>query len=421
MLSLSFFFSGMEIAFYSSSRLKIELRAAQGGWAATMLSRFIRQWESEAIVTILIGNNFALVIFTLMLEILLTPVMVDWLGLNQDTYFFLYTFLQTIVGTLIVLVLAEYIPKALFRSNSDRIVFPATYFLTFFYVLLWPLVKIVDAFRRVLHRFFLRGEDENNPDELTLSKKDLDHYLQELINASDSDGMPDLDTEMLNNALAFRETKARECMIPRTEIQAVPYEASLEELMDKFIETQHSRLIIFGESIDDVKGYAHSSSLFHKPESMDELLQPVIVVPETMPANNLLIELNENKRSVGLVVDEFGGTAGIVTIEDLVEEVFGEIEDEYYEEEVEEDLVKIQYDDGSYLLGARHEIDYLNEELGLELPEEEYYTTLGGLVVYVAENIPQPEAQVALSDHYLVTVVKASPTRVISVKLEIVP
>lgn len=421
MLSLSFYFSGMEIAFYSSSRLKIELRAAQGEWAAIMLSRFIRQWESEAIITVLIGNNFALVIFTLMLEALLTPFLVSWLGLEQDTYFFLYTFLQTVVGTLIVLVLAEYIPKAIFRSNSDRIVFPATYLLTFFYFALWPLVKIVDAFRRVLHRTFLRGEDEDDPDELTLGKKDLDHYLQELINAPESEGLPGLDTSMLTNALAFRQTKARECMIPRTEIEALPIDASLDELMDKFIETQLSRLIIYGESLDEVKGYIHSSSLFHKPKSLPELVQPVIVVPESMPANMLLIELNENQRSVGLVVDEFGGTAGIVTIEDLVEEVFGEIEDEYYEEETEEDLLKIQQEDGSYLLGARHEIDYLNEDLGLELPEEEYYTTLGGLIMYVGESIPEKDAQIVLKDRYLITIVKATPTRVISIKLEILP
>ncbi|MEL6591356.1 MAG: hemolysin family protein [Bacteroidota bacterium] len=420
-LCLSFYFSGMEIAFYSSSRLKIELRAAQGGWAATMLSRFIRQWESEAIITILIGNNFALVIFTMMLEQLLTPLMDETLGLGGQTFFLLKTFLQTIIGTLIVLVLAEYIPKAIFRSNSDRIVFPATYLLTFFFVLLWPIVKIVEGFRSLLHKAFFRSSNENDSDDLTLGKKDLDHYLHELINTPDTDTIPDLDTEMLNNALAFRETKARECMIPRTEIEAVPIDANIDELMDKFIETQLSRIIIYGENLDEVKGYVHSSSLFSKPENWQDLIQQVTVVPEAMPANKLMLELTENQRSVGLVVDEFGGTAGILTIEDLIEEVFGEIEDEYYEEELEEDLVKVSYEDGSFLLGARHEIDDLNEELSLELPMEEYYTTLGGLITYVAESIPPKDAQVSIDERYLVTVQKSTARRVIAVKLEVLP
>lgn len=420
-LCLSFYFSGMEIAFYSSSRLKIELRAAQGGWAATTLSRFIRKWESEAIITILIGNNFALVIFTMMLERLLSPLMDDTLGLDGQSFFLLKTFIQTVIGTLIVLVLAEYIPKAIFRSNSDRIVFPATYLLTFFFVLLWPIVKIVEGFRSLLHKAFFRSSNESDSDDLTLGKKDLDHYLHELINTPDAENIPDLDTEMLNNALAFRETKARECMIPRTEIEAVSIEASYDELMDKFIDTQLSRIIVYGESIDEVKGYVHSSSLFDMPDTWQDLIQPMTVVPETMPANMLMIELTENQRSVGLVVDEFGGTAGILTIEDLIEEVFGEIEDEYYEEELEEDLVKVSYDDGSFLLGARHEIDYLNEDLGLALPEEEYYTTLGGLVTYVAENIPAKDTQISIEERYLVTIQKSTATRIIAVKLEVMP
>ncbi|RMG66543.1 MAG: HlyC/CorC family transporter [Bacteroidetes bacterium] len=416
MLLLSFFFSGIEIAFLSASRLKIELRTVQGHRSAAILSDFKKK-VSEVLITILIGNNLALVVFTIMMERLLAPR----LGLDPETQYGLYTFVQTLITTLIVLVLAEYIPKAIFRGNSDYLVFPSAYLLKAFYVILYLPVWIVNVVSKLLLRLFFRLTTEDRIVEL--GKKDLDQYIQEVIAASEQAPVPDLDTEMLTNALAFRETKARECMIPRTEIVALPIDASVDELMDLFIETHLSKIIIYADSLDQIKGFVHSSSMFRGPDQLRSLIQPVLVVPETMPANMLLAELTENQRSVAIVVDEFGGTAGMVTMEDLVEEVFGEIEDEYdageQGEEEEDSIIELQ-EDGSYHLGGRLEIDDLNEQLGLNLPEDESYTTLAGLIMYVAEDIPNQGESVEVGD-YLITVMKAEHHRVICARLQAKP
>lgn len=416
MLLLSFFFSGIEIAFLSASRLKIELKTVQGHRSAAILSDFKKK-VSEVLITILIGNNLALVVFTIMMERILTP----HLGLDPDSQYLLYTFIQTFITTMLVLVLAEYIPKAIFRSNSDYLVFPSAFILRAFYLILYVPVWVVNVISKILLRLLFRVTTEDRIVEL--DKKDLDQYIHEVIAASEQAPVPDLDTEMLTNALAFRETKARECMIPRTEIIALPVDASVDELMDKFIETQLSKIIIYEDSLDHVKGFVHSSSMFKSPDSLRSLIQPALVVPETMPANMLLAELTENQRSLAIVVDEFGGTSGMVTMEDLVEEVFGEIEDEYDAEPEgpeEEDLIMALQEDGSYLLGGRLEIDDINEELGLTLPEEEAYTTLAGLIMYEAEDIP-PKGESVQVGQYLLTVVKAAHNRIITVRLRHTP
>jgi len=415
MLCLSFFFSGMEIAFISANRLKIELKTMQGDRSARLLSEFKKK-TPEVLITILIGNNLALVVFTIMLNSILEPQLAQ-VGLTPDDAYFLYTVSTTLIGTLIVLVLAEYIPKAIFRANSNYIVYPASYLLLFFFWTLRLPVWLINVISKVLLRLIFRMPTDERV--VPIDKRDFDHYLQEVIASSEDVPVPDLDTEMLSNALALRETKARECMIPRTEIEAISIDATLDELIDLFVETHLSKIVIYDDSLDEVRGFVHSSSLFRKPERIRDLIQPVLVVPESMPANVLMAELTENKRSIAIVVDEFGGTAGMLTIEDLVEEVFGEIEDEHdgeKTEEVEEDMIKIINEDGSLILGARHEIDDLNEDLGLDLPEEDAYTTLGGLLMYITEDIPQKDASIEVGD-YLITVVDATPTRVITVKV----
>ena len=414
-LALSFFFSGMEIAFISSSRLKIELKTVQGERSAKILSYF-KKHTSEVLITILIGNNLALVVFTIMMETILQPGLTQ-IGLDPEKIYLAYTFVQTIISTLIILVLAEYIPKAIFRRNADRLVFPAAYILNFFYYLLYIPVWAVN----VVSKLLLRALFQVTTDEriVELGKKDLDHYIQEMIAVSENVPVEDLDTEMLTNALAFKETKARECMIPRTEMIAAPIDTEITEIIDQFIDTRLSKIIIYEESLDNVKGFVHSSGIFAKPEKVQEIIQPVLVVPESMQANVLLGELTENQRSVAIVVDEFGGTSGMITMEDLVEEVFGEIEDEHDVEKevvIEPDMVKQMNDDGSYLLGGRLEIDDLNEEFDLKLPEEEYYTTLGGLIMYISESIPDPEETLDIAN-YQVTIVEATSTRIISVRL----
>ncbi|MEM7372932.1 MAG: hemolysin family protein [Bacteroidota bacterium] len=413
-LSLSFFFSGTEIAFFSASRLKIELKTLQGNRAAGILSKFTKN-PSEVIITILVGNTLALVVFTRTMESLLAPALAQGMGLTQDSAYFLYTLTQTLISTLVILIFAEYIPKAIFRSNSDRLIYPATYVLNVFHRLFIIVVKVINASSKFLLRWLFRLKTHEGVVEL--GKKDLDQYIQGVIAAGEETSLSEVDAEMLTNALALKETKARECMIPRTDIKAASIDTPVEEMIDLFIDSQLSKIILYDDSLDEIKGFVHSNSMFLKPETIRPHIQPVLIVPESMPADVLIAELTGNQRSVAVVVDEFGGTSGMITLEDLVEEVFGEIEDEHDEEVVEEDMTKQELEANVYLLGARLAIDDLNEEFDLELPEEEYYTTLGGLVMYVAEEIPEEEAIIDVGK-YKITVIKASSNRVITVKLE---
>lgn len=413
-LSLSFFFSGTEIAFFSASRLKIELKTLQGNRAAGILSRFTKN-PSEVIITILVGNTLALVVFTRTMESLMEPMLGKGMGLTQDASYFLYTLIQTLISTLVILIFAEYIPKAIFRSNSDRLIYPATYALYAFKRFFFIVVKIINASSKFLLRWLFRMKTHEGVVEL--GKKDLDQYIQGVIAAGEETSLSEVDAEMLTNALALKETKARECMIPRTDIKAASIDTSVEEMIDLFIESQLSKIILYDDSLDEIKGFVHSNSMFLKPDSIRPHIQPVLIVPESMPADVLISELTSNQRSVALVVDEFGGTSGMITLEDLVEEVFGEIEDEHDEEVIEEDMIKQEIEGGSYIFGARLAIDDLNEEFQLELPDEEYYTTLGGLVMYVAEEIPEEEATIDVAQ-YKVTILKASSNRIITVRLE---
>lgn len=414
MLLFSFFFSGMEIAFISASRLKIELKTSQGSRSAKILSGF-KEKTSEVLITILIGNNIALVVFTMQMDNLTIGPFSSLLGAGMEWAAPMIPIIQAILGTLIILVFAEYIPKAIFRLNSNRIVYPAAYILQLFYYILYIPVIIVNLISKVILKYLFRLSTDEKV--IPLSKQDMDEYILEVVEGVQSTSGAELDTEMLSNALAFKDTKTRECMIPRTEMKAVSFDAPIEELIALFIETRLSKIIIYEESLDQIKGFVHSTSMFSRPQKIAPLIQSVLVVPETMPANVLLAEFTENKRSVAIVVDEFGGTSGMVTIEDLVEEVFGEIEDEYDDEPPEEDMMQVNLGDGKYLLGARLEIDDLNEEFELNLPEEEYYTTLGGLVLYYAEKIPKKGEKVIVQ-HHLFTIDKAEKNRIITLKLE---
>ncbi|MDP5170283.1 MAG: hemolysin family protein [Bacteroidia bacterium] len=417
-LLCSFFFSGIEIAFLSASRLKIELRTVQGDRAGRILSNFKKK-TSEVLITILIGNNLALVIFTIMMNQITDPVLGKYFALDPQEAYLLYTFVQAVVATLIVLVFAEYIPKALFRRNADTLIFPFAYLLQIFYVLFYVLMWAVNGVAKLLLLYLFRVPTEEKV--VPLGRKDLDHYIQELITASETVPVPDLDTEMLTNAMAFKDTKARDFMIPRTEVIACSYDTPIDQVLDMFIETKLSKIIIYDDSLDDIKGFVNSRDLFKKPQTLAEIIQSAHVVPGSMPANMILAELTGHQRTLAVVVDEFGGTSGILTMEDLVEEVFGDIEDEHDFEEskdakVDEDMIVQHLEDGGMLLGGRHEIDDLNEEFDLDLPEDEGYNTLGGLVLNLAEDIPEEGESFAVGK-YVLTVVKASNTRLIWIRL----
>jgi len=416
MLALSFYFSGIEIAFLSSSNLKIEVKKKQGQRAAIILSD-LKKKVNKVHPAILIGNTIALVIFTQQFDSLLGPWLESLIGIPQSENYLLYTMLISIIGTLVILIFAEYIPKAIFKSLADRIVFPSAYFLAIAYRLMVPIVWFINAISRLILRYILGIKQLT--EEQVLSKQDLDVYIRKAVaTIGDEDELNEVDTDMLSNALELRETKAREFMIPRTKLEAIPIHASVEEFREKCIETQLSKLIVYGENLDDVKGFVHSRSLFSHPKDIQSCLQEVMVVPESMSAVMMLVEFGENKKSVALVVDEFGGTAGLITMEDLVEEVFGDIEDEYDEpEEEEEDVLKIKNADGSFLLGAGLEIDDLNEEFELELPEEDYYTSLGGLFTYHHEDIPEKGESIVVGK-YKLTAKKTEHHRIILIGLK---
>jgi len=415
MLVLSAFFSGSEIAFVNANNLKIELKTKQGLRSAQILSDFKKN-VSEVLITILIGNNLALVVFTTQMARFTDPLLTQ-MGLSPATSPLLVLLLQSLISTIIILTFAEYIPKAIFRRNADSVVFPVAYVLRFFFLILYVPVRIVNFITKSFIRIFGLNDEE---EDARFSSEDLEIYIQELIEINEKAPQEhDVDPELLSNALEFRETKVRDFMIPRTEIVALPMDTSLDKLLEKFIETKLSKIIIYDENLDDIRGFVHSNGFFKRPETFADLLQPVLIIPETMGANDLLAELSSHHKSVAIIVDEFGGTAGMITVEDLVEEVFGEIEDEYYarDEEVDEDEQVLRQDDGSYVLGARNEISYLNDDLDLELPEDDTYSTLAGLIIQKMEDIPKENVMLDIPP-YRITVLKATSTRIIKVKLE---
>ena len=415
MLGFSALFSGIEMAFVSTSRLKIELKNAQGDPIGKQLSYFVKR-TPRVITTILVGNNLALVLYGIFIAKVLNFGLAELGILDPIAQPFSALTIQTIVSTLIILFLGEYLPKAFFRLKAEQIMFsrvtPAV--LRFFYIIFAPFVVAINRLTRfLLTRIFrLKYEEE----ELVFGKEDLNLYVRETVAATtdDPEGL-DIDQEMFENAMEFNETKVREFMVPRTELHALPVESTIDQLIDEFIDTGHSKILIYQENLDMVIGFVHSSSLFLKPESVSSAIQPIMTVPETMTANVLLSEFNKRRKTIALVVDEFGGTAGLVTIEDLVEEVFGEIEDEYDEPEEEELLAK-RIDENTWLLSARHEVDDLNEEYHIGLPEGDY-TTLGGLVIHLAEDIPKPKSVVE-GEGFRFLVVDASDNKINTLQVE---
>lgn len=415
MLAFSALFSGIEIAFVSTSKLKIELKNAQGDPVGKRLSYFVKN-TPRVITTILVGNNLALVLYGIFIAKLLNYIFVASDLLDPVTSPFSALILQTVISTLVILFFGEYLPKAFFRLKAEQIMFNAvtTRFLQFFYALFGPLVRFINRLSSFLliRVFRLKYEEE----ELVFGKEDLNLYVRETVAATteDSDG-PDIDAEMFENAMEFNELKVREFMVPRTELHALPLESSIDELIDMFIDTGHSKIIIYKENLDEVIGFVHSSSLFSKPASVEEAVQPMLTVPETMAAYVLLTEYTKNRKTIALVVDEFGGTAGLVTVEDLVEEVFGEIEDEHDEMEEDELLAK-RLNENTWLLSARHDVDDLNEDFNLGLPEGDY-TTLGGLIMHFAESIPA-ENEVVEVENFRFIIVEGTDRKLTTIKVE---
>jgi len=378
-LVFSSFFSGIEIAFISSDRLHIELEKERGSIAGKILSRFTKN-QAHFIGTILIGNTLSLVVYGIFMANLIEPILSDILPgyLNSQS---LILIIQTILATLIVLLTAEFLPKIIFRINPNFFLSLFAIPLLVIYFILYPIVYGIVGLSKYIIIKVLHLEFKE--DEPVFSLTDLNEFIQSKFIEDKVEGKFDIDTKIFNNALEFKTVKLRECMIPRTEIVAVELHSDIETLRNEFVESGLSKILIYKESIDDIIGYCHSLELFKKPKNLESILSPVIIVPETLLANELLVQFITERKSLALVVDEFGGTSGIVTIEDIIEEIFGEIEDEHDEQ----DLVEHKLDDDSYLLSARHEIDYLNEKYNWILPLGDY-DTLGGLILSITEDIP---------------------------------
>ena len=386
-LIFSSFFSGIEIAFISSDRLHIELEKERGSIAGKILSRFTKN-QAHFIGTTLIGNTLSLVVYGIFMANLIEPILSDLLPgyLNSQSVILI---IQTILATLIVLLTAEFLPKIIFRINPNFFLSVFAIPLLVIYFVLYPVVYGMVGLSKYIIIKVLHLEFKE--DEPVFSLTDLNEFIQSKFVEDKVEGKFDIDTKIFNNALEFKTVKLRECMIPRTEIVAVELHSDIEALRNEFVESGLSKILVYKESIDDIIGYCHSLELFKKPKNLESILSPVIIVPETLLANELLVQFITERKSLALVVDEFGGTSGIVTIEDIIEEIFGEIEDEHDEQ----DLVEHKLDDDSYLFSARHEIDYLNEKYNWNLPLGDY-DTIGGLILSITEDIPSLNQDVVI-------------------------
>ncbi|NOQ91433.1 MAG: DUF21 domain-containing protein [Flavobacteriaceae bacterium] len=401
---LSAFFSGMEIAFVSANKMHIELEKKKDTFLAKILTR-LTQKPSKFITTMLVGNNISLVIYGYFMGDILMRLFA-----NSITNEFLLLITQTIISTLIILVTAEFLPKAIFRiyTNEALKIFaiPAYFFYILFYFVS-QFISFLSDF--VLKIFFNTREDQV---QLAFSKAELGNYITEQLESVDED--VDSEIQIFQNALEFHNVKAREAMIPRTEIIAVDVHESLSNLKQLFIDTGLSKIMVYNNSLDDIIGYVHTFELFKKPKNIRSILLPIEIVPETMMIHDVLNDLIKKSKSVAIVLDEYGGTSGLITVEDIIEELFGEIEDEHDTISLLEEKIN----DREFNFSTRLEVDYLNETYDLNLKKDSNYETLGGLIVHHTENIPA-SGEVIKFDNYQFTILKESASKIEEVYLKV--
>ena len=416
MLLLSAFFSGMEIAYVSSNKIHIEIEKKQGDFLAKILTRLTAK-PSKFIATMLIGNNIALVVY----GFLMGDVLVAWFQSKLPTDYQVLNYLltdlslliQTIISTIIILITAEFLPKVFFQiyANSFLKIFAFPAYL--FYLLFWFLSSFIIWISDKVLKTFFKTDGDNV--ELAMTKVELGNYITEQMQSVEEHDEVDSEIQIFQNALEFSEVKAREVMVPRTEIIAVDVKESVKNISTMFIDSGLSKILVYQDSIDDILGYVHSFELFKKPKSIKSITLPVVFVPATMLVKDVLNILTKKRKSIAVVIDEYGGTAGIMTVEDIVEELFGEIEDEHDSVELTEEKI----DDHHFKFSARLEVDYVNETYKLNLPEGENYETLGGLIVDEAEEIPQ-EGNIVTIGVFKFKILEVSSTKIDVVELFIV-
>jgi len=407
----SAFFSGMEIAFLSSNKLRIEIDKKQKKVFAGIVSFFIKH-PSRYIATMLVGNNIALVIYGITFAILLKEPIRNILGDNAEAALLL---VQTVISTLIILLTAEFLPKTLFRINPNNSLRLMSLPLMLFYMILFPITILTIGISNFTMKYILRINTDKDTAEPVFGKVDLDHFLTTVKQEQMIGGEETGDLKIFKNALEFSGLKVRECMIPRAEVIALEVEAPITELAERFIETGLSRILIYKDTIDNVIGYVNSKDLFKKPEKIKSHLNPIQIVPETLPVNKLLTGFIKDGKSIALVVDEFGGTSGLITTEDIIEEIFGEIEDEHDTS----DLVEVELETNHYLLSGRLEIDYINDKYHLGIPVSDEYDTLAGYLIHHLESIPDKDTTLQV-DNFLITITDVSSNRIEEVELKVI-
>ena len=406
-LAFSAFFSGMEISYVSANKLRFELDKKDKSLTSKILDVFFHN-PNQFISTMLVGNNIALVVYGLQMAILLEPWIAQFV--DQEA---LIVLIQSIISTILILFTGEFIPKTIFKIDPNFFLHLFALPLYLIYILLYPISK----FSSLLSFLILRIAGVKNLKDsgvYTLGKVDLDYFIQQSIEDAPQDSEMDTEVKIFQNALEFSNVKVRDCIVPRTEIVACDKEVSTDELRSRFIETGLSKILIYDENIDNIIGYIHSSELFKHPDNWLEQLCKVSIVPETMAANKLMRVLMQEKKSLAVVVDEFGGTSGIVTLEDLVEEIFGEIEDEH---DMKREVAR-KVSENEYLLSGRMEIDTLNEMFGLDLPESDDYVTIAGLILHYYQKFPKLNESIEYGK-YTFKIVKATATKIELVRMKV--
>jgi len=414
-LILSAFFSGMEIAYVSSNKIHIELEKKQGDFLGKLLGKLTAK-PSKYITTMLIGNNIALVIYGFKMG----EVLVRWFKtfLPSEYSIVNYLFLdlellsQTIISTLIILLTAEFLPKVFFQIYSNTLLkffaFPAYIFYQLFSFISEFVIRISDF---MLKTFF---KTEGDAVELALTKVELGNFITEQMESIDEHEQVDSEIQIFQNALEFTEVKAREVMVPRTEIMAIDISDSIENLRQLFVDTGYTKILVYKDSMDDILGYVHSFDLFKHPKKIKSILRPVEYVPETMFIKDVLNVLTKKRKSLAVVLDEYGGTSGIITVEDIIEELIGEIEDEHDTIELTEEKI----DENNFIFSARLDVDYLNETYKIQIPKNENYETLGGFIVNHTEQIPKKDQEIIIGRfHFIISEVSNTKIELINLKI----
>lgn len=399
-LVLSAFFSGFEIAYVSSNKVHIEILKKQEGLIANILTRLTYR-PSKLLATMLVGNNVALVVYGFEMGKVMTLLLPP---------FFQNVLWHTIISTLIILITAEFMPKVFFQIYANQLLKLFAIPAYFFYLLFYPFSSFIIWISDFVLRVFFKTKGDYVP--LSFTKVELVDYISEQMGNAPKKEEVDAEVQMFQNALEFSGVKAREIMIPRTEIVAVDLNETIENLIATFVSSGFSKILIYNENIDDIVGYVHSFDMFKKPKTIKEVLIPVVTIPETIQINEVLNLLMRKRKSMAVVLDEYGGTSGIVTLEDIVEELFGEIEDEHDKDKFIEEKIS----DDEYLFSARLEVDYINETYHLNLPESEEYETLSGLIVLHTEEIPTKGETINLPP-FVFSIEACSQTRIETVRI----